>query len=123
VVLHNKWNGIGGKIELGESPVGAAIRELREEAGIAVPKDNMVRIEYQRFHILTPHEAHVYWYAANVPDDTDLPPANDVGELLRWVPTNWLVHMACPINLSMNIEYLVPKAMTFLRTDPLDRPY
>lgn len=31
-----KWNGLGGKFELGESPEDCAIRELKEEAGLIV---------------------------------------------------------------------------------------
>ncbi len=31
-----KWNGVGGKIEPGESPEEAAIREIKEETGLTV---------------------------------------------------------------------------------------
>ncbi|HVE13133.1 MAG TPA: 8-oxo-dGTP diphosphatase [Elusimicrobiota bacterium] len=31
---HGKWNGLGGKMEPGESPLEAAARELREESGL-----------------------------------------------------------------------------------------
>lgn len=31
-----KWNGVGGKLEKGESPEEAAIRECREEVGVEV---------------------------------------------------------------------------------------
>ncbi|HET55299.1 MAG TPA: 8-oxo-dGTP diphosphatase [Ignavibacteria bacterium] len=31
-----KWNGLGGKFELGESPEDCAIREIKEEAGLTV---------------------------------------------------------------------------------------
>ncbi len=31
------WNGLGGHIEVGESPVDSCIREIEEEAGIVVP--------------------------------------------------------------------------------------
>ncbi|TBU31445.1 NUDIX hydrolase domain-like protein [Dichomitus squalens] len=31
------WNGFGGKVDLGETPLQAAVRELEEEAGITAP--------------------------------------------------------------------------------------
>ncbi len=31
-----KWNGLGGKLEAGESPEACAIREVREESGLEV---------------------------------------------------------------------------------------
>jgi 8-oxo-dGTP diphosphatase len=33
-----KWNGLGGKFELGESPEDCAIRELKEESGLDAKK-------------------------------------------------------------------------------------
>jgi len=33
-----KWNGLGGKFELGESPEECAIRELKEESGLDAKK-------------------------------------------------------------------------------------
>jgi 8-oxo-dGTP diphosphatase len=33
-----KWNGLGGKLELDESPLEAARRELREESGLDLPE-------------------------------------------------------------------------------------
>ena len=32
----NMWNGIGGKIEVGETPIEAAIRECKEETGLTM---------------------------------------------------------------------------------------
>lgn len=33
-----KWNGLGGKVENGESPEECAIREIKEESGLTVSK-------------------------------------------------------------------------------------
>ena len=35
-----KWNGLGGKLELDESPLEAAQRELREESGLAISAES-----------------------------------------------------------------------------------
>ncbi len=44
-----KWNGFGGKIEPGESPQGAAVRELYEEASIAVDRLDLAPAAYLDF--------------------------------------------------------------------------
>ncbi len=36
-----KWNGFGGKIEIGETPRAAAIREMREESGIELDDSSL----------------------------------------------------------------------------------
>ncbi len=36
-----KWNGLGGKFELGESPEECAIRELKEESGLTAKQLNL----------------------------------------------------------------------------------
>src|SRR4051794_1381265 len=33
-----KWNGLGGKCELDESPLEAAVREVQEESGLELPE-------------------------------------------------------------------------------------
>ena len=37
-----KWNGLGGKIEAGESPEECVVREVREESGLAIRNPKLV---------------------------------------------------------------------------------
>ncbi|MEN5035320.1 NUDIX hydrolase [Pseudomonas sp. TWI929] len=54
----SKWNFPGGAIELGETPMAAAARELREETSIEVPgllSLCTIRVGYTIHHIFTTH--------------------------------------------------------------------
>lgn len=42
--IRRKYNGVGGKVEEGESPVQAQRREFREETGVDVPDERWVPI-------------------------------------------------------------------------------
>lgn len=43
---YGKMNGIGGKIEPGETPVQAAVREIEEKIGIQVPETRLMYFAY-----------------------------------------------------------------------------
>jgi len=128
--LNGRWNGIGGKMESGESPVGAAMREFTEETGIVVTKEDMVFVEHQRFvnGVGVPDGRYcegdeIYWYATILPSFSNLPWVNDAGEKLRWMRVeeeDMQVEPGFP--LCPNLDYLIPKAIVFLRTPYLDRP-
>lgn len=119
--LNGRWNGVGGKLEIGESPIGGAIREFTEETTIPVHKDDVVNVEHQRFvQVVKEKSYEIYWYAVRVPALwRRVEPANDVGELLSLFDANGAFSGEgfCP-----NVEYLVPKARVMLRTPYLDRP-
>lgn len=42
------YNGVGGRIEIGESPVQAMVREAFEEANLETSKDNWLKFHYER---------------------------------------------------------------------------
>ena len=73
----NKYNGFGGKVEDGETIVEATVREMREETGVDVRPEDLVRVGHLTF--LFPYQpdweqvVHVYlarrWQG--LPQETD----------------------------------------------------
>ena len=53
----DKWNGVGGSIELGESPLDAMTREFHEEAGVFIPIADWNPCMY--IEVLEPEKARV----------------------------------------------------------------
>src|SRR3989344_3930407 len=44
-----KWNGVGGKIEAGETIEAAAVREAKEEAGVLVQPEDLKKVAVMEF--------------------------------------------------------------------------
>ncbi|MBU1099429.1 MAG: 8-oxo-dGTP diphosphatase [Bacteroidetes bacterium] len=95
-----KWNGLGGKFELGESPEECAIRELKEESGLNV-KNLIMKgfISFPKFDKVNDWQVFVF-----VIDDFD-------GELidcpegeLDWIPNNKLTDL----NLWEGDKHFIP---------------
>ncbi|MGZ3688075.1 MAG: NUDIX hydrolase [Bdellovibrionota bacterium] len=87
---HGKWNGIGGKFELDESPVEAAKRELFEEAEIDLDEENLAPLGVLQFPNFKPHKNEdwiVYVFVADLTpvQTTGMSKSCDEGEL-HWVP-------------------------------------
>ncbi|OGG55116.1 hypothetical protein A3D62_00705 [Candidatus Kaiserbacteria bacterium RIFCSPHIGHO2_02_FULL_49_11] len=45
-----KWNGFGGKIQEGETPEEAAVRELREESGLVAQTADLEKVAILKFY-------------------------------------------------------------------------
>ena len=59
VNMRGKWNGFGGKVEVGEDVLEAAIREVKEECGIRVNPLSVRRVGQFTGNVTRP--AHFFW--------------------------------------------------------------
>ncbi len=95
-----KWNGLGGKFELGETPEECAIREIEEESGLIVKK-----LKLKGFITFPMFDEKDDWYVFVFVVDKfegkliDSPEGN-----LKWIPDKELLD----INLWDGDKYFIP---------------
>jgi 8-oxo-dGTP diphosphatase len=93
-----KLNGIGGKIETGESPRQAMVREFEEETGFHVD-------DWRCFAILRHNENLIYMFTA----EHDLVPLQQItDEAVDW----YAVSIVSRPNVIANLRWLVPMALS-----------
>jgi 8-oxo-dGTP diphosphatase len=86
------WEFPGGKIEGGERPDEALVRELSEELGIKVNKTSLRPVtfashDYAEFHLFMPLFALTDWVGTPEPKE---------GQILAWVGIEHLFDYPCP---------------------------
>lgn len=89
------WNGIGGKMEAGEDPYAACIREVREETGLTVAAPVL-----RALLVITVRATGALWiiyaFAAPAPDGAHVPsPEGD----LEWVDADQVLSLPTPADL------------------------
>lgn len=81
------WNGIGGKLEPGESPTECIVREIREETGIKV--EHPVYRGIATWHPEGERPQGMYLFTAEVMQKKkEVPTATREG-ILDWKPIEW----------------------------------
>lgn len=84
------WNGVGGKIEVGETPLESVIRETVEETGI-----NLKEITYAGNVIFSSKEGRdgMYLFMAELPEgECIMTPVGTAEGILDWKTADWILH-------------------------------
>lgn len=89
-----KWNGLGGKLELGESPEQAAAREVSEEAGVSLKPEHYRPIGQILFPNFKAHKNEDWWvsvFVAELDSERDLDQRSCPEGVLAWVDSSKLL--------------------------------
>lgn len=108
-ISNDNLNGLfefpGGKIEETETPEEAALRETKEEVGVEVSLENIIRFAQYQFTPLVLF-VHIYWDDSNLFSTEGYHPLNHIIEMEGNIPPN-------------NIQILADISKRFQVVEPL----
>ena len=84
-VHSGKWNGLGGKLEPGESPEQAGAREVLEEAGMALKPDVFKTRGVLQFPYFKPGQDWLVWVLVATTESSELSASWGPEGRLEWV--------------------------------------
>lgn len=105
----NKYNGLGGHLERGEGAAAAALREIREESGLAVRALRLRGVV--TIHTGEPAGIGLYVYTAEALRRDVVPSAEGA---LEWVPAD----QAAARDLVEDLYTLLPRVLAMGPADP-----
>lgn len=97
-----KLNGIGGKIEPGETPLEAMIREFEEEAGLYIGT-------WSNFATFIGKDYDIYFYRANLWIVKDKPKSMTEEKI------EWIEYDSLPAHIVPNLSWIIPMAIYMKR--------
>lgn len=124
------WNGIGGKLEPGEDPFAACIREVREETGLTIPAPRL-----RGFLVITVQATGEVWiiYVFTAPAPKEPAVSSPEGDL-EWVDADRIRSLPTPADLPVilprilagdgvlvaRVDYATDEAVEPLRVEILE---
>ncbi|CAH0121377.1 MULTISPECIES: 8-oxo-dGTP diphosphatase [unclassified Paenibacillus] len=88
-----KWNGVGGKLEPGESPTESVIREVLEETGIRLQRQDVSYKGIVSWTVDGQPSGGMYAYTAELPSTVRVEtPLNTEEGILDWKELSWIMH-------------------------------
>lgn len=107
------WNGVGGKLEPGEDPFTACIREVREETGLTI-RDPQLRVLLVETIRSTGDLWIIFVFTAAAPVAAPIP--SEEGEL-AWVEMDKLAALPVLPDLPLLLRHLDGEAVSVIRME------
>ena len=99
-----KWNGVGGKVEIGELPQDAMLREFEEETGLAV--------KWERMGTVVGEEWTMCVFKSTGLPARQFQTVNDVGEPLMWAKCHVVTDQLVKHRFAQNVPTMVSHAVS-----------
>ncbi|ASP18213.1 putative dihydroneopterin triphosphate pyrophosphatase [Neisseria sp. oral taxon 020 str. F0370] len=114
------WQSVTGSLEAGESPTDAALREVYEETGVALKRENLHDWQYSTEYEIYPHWRHRYpagvtrntehLFSAQIPRNTPVRLSEHTA--LLWLPAEKAAEKATsPSNRDALLRFVQQKAV------------